>query len=118
MLHSVRIAHDKFVCEIEPERVIAGAPLPFRPIPNAGELPLTTVVTAVPQREGGAPVLGLGEVLVATLKGMTVDEFKAEVTKWIATAKHPRWDRLYTELTYQPILEVTRYLRANGYKFV
>ena len=47
---------------------------------------------------------------------MTVDEFKAEVTKWIATAKHPRWDRLYTELTYQPMLEVMQYLRANGYK--
>ena len=47
---------------------------------------------------------------------MTVDEFRAEVTKWIATPKHPRWDRLYTELTYQPMLEVMRYLRENGYK--
>jgi phosphoglycolate phosphatase-like HAD superfamily hydrolase len=58
----------------------------------------------------------LEKILVATLTGMTVDEFKAEVAKWIATAKHPRWNRLYTELTYQPMLEVMRYLRANGFK--
>ncbi|MGH6936210.1 MAG: HAD family hydrolase, partial [Methylocella sp.] len=55
-------------------------------------------------------------ILAATLSGLTVDEFKAEVANWIATAKHPRWDRLYTELTYQPMLEVMQYLRANGYK--
>jgi phosphoglycolate phosphatase-like HAD superfamily hydrolase len=58
----------------------------------------------------------LEKLLAVTLTGMTVDEFRAEVTKWIATAKHPRWDRLYTELTYQPMLEVMRYLRANGFK--
>jgi hypothetical protein len=45
-----------------------------------------------------------------------VEEFKAEVAKWIAAAKHPRWDRLYTELTYQPMLELMRYLRDSGYK--
>ena len=56
------------------------------------------------------------KILAATLTGMTVDEFKAEAGKWIAAAKHPRWDRLYTELTYQPMLEVMRYLRDNGYK--
>ena len=36
--------------------------------------------------------------------------------KWLATAKHPRWKRPYTELTYQPMLEVLKYFRANGYK--
>jgi phosphoserine phosphatase len=56
------------------------------------------------------------KILAATLSGMTVDEFKAEVAKWIATAKHPRWDRLYTELIYQPMLELMQFLRANGYK--
>jgi hypothetical protein len=39
---------------------------------------------------------------IATLTGMSVDEFQAEAKKWLATAKHPRWDRPYTELTYQP----------------
>jgi phosphoglycolate phosphatase-like HAD superfamily hydrolase len=62
------------------------------------------------------PTDELLKILFATLSGMTVDEFQAQVSAWIATAKHPRWDRLYTELTYQPMLEVMRYLRANGYK--
>jgi len=56
------------------------------------------------------------KILAATLSGMTVDRFNAEVKKWIETAKHPRWNRPYTELVYQPMLEVMRYLRANGFK--
>jgi len=55
-------------------------------------------------------------LLAATLTGMTVDEFTSEVRKWLATAKHPRFNRLYTELTYQPMLEVMKLFRANGYK--
>jgi hypothetical protein len=47
---------------------------------------------------------------------MTVGEFRADVKKWLATAKHPRWRRPYTELTYQPMLELLKYLRANGFK--
>ena len=47
---------------------------------------------------------------------MSVDDFQADVKKWLATAKHPRWKRPYTELTYQPMQEVLKYLRANGYK--
>ncbi len=58
----------------------------------------------------------LEEIAMATLTGMTVDEFQAEVAEWIKTAKHPRWNRPYTDLTYQPMLEVMRYLRDNGYK--
>jgi len=55
-------------------------------------------------------------ILAATLTGMTTDQFQAEVKKWLATAKDPRWHRSYTELTYQPMQEVMQYLRANGYK--
>ncbi len=62
------------------------------------------------------PTDELLQILFATLSGMTVDEFQAEASAWIARAKHPRWDRLYTELTYQPMIEVLHYLRANGYK--
>jgi hypothetical protein len=58
----------------------------------------------------------LEKILVATLTGMTVDEFSAEAKPWIDTAKHPRFKRLYTELTYQPMLEVMRLFRDNGYK--
>lgn len=55
-------------------------------------------------------------ILAETLTGMTVEEFRIEVTKWIDTAKHPRYNRLYTELTYQPMIELMTYLRANGFK--
>jgi hypothetical protein len=55
-------------------------------------------------------------ILAATLAGMTVDEFQAEATKWLDTARDPRWKRPYTELTYQPMQEVLKYLRANGYR--
>jgi hypothetical protein len=55
-------------------------------------------------------------ILAATLAGMTVDEFQAEATKWLDTARDPRWKRPYTELIYQPMQEVLKYLRANGYR--
>ena len=47
---------------------------------------------------------------------MTTDEFDAEVKKWIETAKDRRWKRPYTDLIYQPMLEVMSYFRANGYR--
>jgi haloacid dehalogenase-like hydrolase len=58
----------------------------------------------------------LEKIVVATLTGMSVDDFEAEAKKWLESAKHPRWKRPYTELTYQPMQEVMQYLRANGYK--
>jgi phosphoglycolate phosphatase-like HAD superfamily hydrolase len=58
----------------------------------------------------------LETILVATLTGMSVDTFEAEANKWLAAARHPRWNRLYTELVYQPMLEVLQYLRDYGYK--
>jgi phosphoserine phosphatase len=58
----------------------------------------------------------LEKIMAATLSGITVDKFNTEVKKWIATARDPRWHRPYTELVYQPMLEVMQYLRANGYK--
>ena len=47
---------------------------------------------------------------------MSVETFQAEVKQWLAEAKHPRWKKAYTELTYRPMQEVLKYLRANGYK--
>jgi hypothetical protein len=55
-------------------------------------------------------------VAAATLSGMTTEQFNAEVKGWVGTAKDARWKRLYTELTYLPMLEVMRYLRANDFK--
>jgi phosphoserine phosphatase len=63
--------------------------------------------------------LGVPELLkVATLthSGMTVEAFENAVQAWITTARHPRYQRLYTDLVYQPMLELMRYLRDNGYK--
>jgi hypothetical protein len=59
---------------------------------------------------------GLVELVMATHAGLTSDEFAAVVTDWLATARHPRFDRPYTQLAYQPMLEVLAYLRANGFK--
>lgn len=58
----------------------------------------------------------LFEVLVITLSGMTPDALGDEVNAWLKTARDPRWNRPYIELTYLPMQEVLSYLRANGYK--
>jgi len=59
---------------------------------------------------------GLLELLKATHAGMTRTEFEEIVKEWITTARHPRFGRPYTELVYQPMLELLAYLRANGFK--
>jgi len=56
------------------------------------------------------------DLLMATHAGMTATEFEAAVTDWIATAKHPTTGRLYTDMVYQPMLELVAYLRSNGFK--
>ncbi|NVB83522.1 MAG: haloacid dehalogenase-like hydrolase [Kofleriaceae bacterium] len=58
----------------------------------------------------------LEKIAMATLSGMTVEQFQQDVRQWLATARDPRWKRLYTELTYLPMLELMMYLRANGYR--
>lgn len=59
---------------------------------------------------------GLLEMAMATHAGMTTAEFDDIVKGWITTAKHPTTGRLYTEMVYQPMLELLDYLRANGFK--
>lgn len=59
---------------------------------------------------------GLIELLMATHTGMSTDAFEAVVTDWIATARDGRFKRPYTELVYQPMLELLAYLRANGFE--
>ncbi len=56
------------------------------------------------------------EMVMATHAGMTTEEFEQTVTDWIATARHPKTGRLYTDMVYQPMLELLAYLRANGFK--
>ncbi len=59
---------------------------------------------------------GLMELFMATHTGMTTDEFAQLVKDWIATAKHPTTGKSFLDMTYQPMLEVLAYLRANGFK--
>jgi hypothetical protein len=56
------------------------------------------------------------ELVMVTHAGTTTEEFESIVKDWIATAKHPRFNRLFTECVYQPMLELLTYLRANGFK--
>jgi hypothetical protein len=58
----------------------------------------------------------LFELVMASHAGMTEDEFEHIVSAWLAEAKHPRFHRAFTELVYEPMLEVMSYLRANGFK--
>src|SRR3954471_24923026 len=59
---------------------------------------------------------GLVELIMATHAGMSTEEFEKIVTDWIATARDPRFRRPYTELVYQPMLELLAYLRGHGFK--
>ena len=59
---------------------------------------------------------GLIQLIMATHAGMTTEEFQKIVTDWLATARHARFKRPYTELSYQPMIELLAYLRANGFK--
>lgn len=59
---------------------------------------------------------GVMQIIAATHSGMTTEEFAGTVRDWLATATHPTTGRPYTEMVYQPMLEVLDYLRANGFK--
>jgi phosphoglycolate phosphatase-like HAD superfamily hydrolase len=59
---------------------------------------------------------GLLELVLATHTGMTTAEFEEIVERWLVTARHPERDRPYTELVYQPMIEVLDYLRSHGFK--
>jgi hypothetical protein len=58
----------------------------------------------------------LEKIVMVTHTGMTAGEFSALVKDWFAAARDPRWHRPFTELVYQPMLELMQYLRANGYR--
>ena len=58
----------------------------------------------------------IGEMLAVTHAGITTAEFEQVVRQWISSAKHPKTGRLYVQMTYQPMLELLTYLRANGFK--
>ena len=67
-------------------------------------------------RVGAAGEKGLLELMAASHTGVSTEEFSKAVLDWTANARHPRFNRPYTELVYQPMLELLAYLRANGFK--
>lgn len=78
--------------------------------------PFKTVMSGNREAIGKLTVPDLEKIAVMTLTGMTETQFTADVKDWVGKAKDHRWNKLYTELTYQPMQEVMRYLRDNGYK--
>ena len=79
----------------------------------ANEEPFKTVLSGDRAAMAKLPTPDLYEILGATLTGMTVDTFRDQVQQWIRTARDPRWKRLYTELTYEPMLEAMSYFRER-----
>jgi putative hemolysin/phosphoglycolate phosphatase-like HAD superfamily hydrolase len=59
---------------------------------------------------------GVMEIVAATHAGITTEQFTKDVTDWLATARHPRFDRPYTDLVYQPMIELLEFLRAHQFK--
>ena len=78
--------------------------------------PFKTVISGDREAIGKLTMKDLEKILAATLTGMSTEQFLGEVKQWLAEARDPRWKKPYNELTYQPMQEVLKYLRANGYK--
>lgn len=78
--------------------------------------PFMTVLSGDRKAIAKLGMTDLEKILIATLTGMSVDQFQTEVKTWLKTAKHPRYKRSYTELTYKPMQELLKFLRENEFK--
>jgi phosphoglycolate phosphatase-like HAD superfamily hydrolase len=78
--------------------------------------PWKTVLSGNREAIARLPMKDLEKIAVATLTGMSVEAFQADVRSWLETARDPRWKRPYTELTYLPMQELLTFLRASGYR--
>jgi len=78
--------------------------------------PFKTVLTGDREAIAKLPTDQLMKILVATLTGMSVDTFEGQARQWLGSARDPRWKKLYTELTYQPMHEVLKHMRDSGYR--
>jgi phosphoglycolate phosphatase-like HAD superfamily hydrolase len=78
--------------------------------------PFRTALTGNGEAIGRLGLEALVKIVAATLTGMDVDSYRDEVAKWIAEARDPRWKRPYTELVYQPQIELLNHLRSVGYR--
>ena len=82
----------------------------------ANEEPFKTVLSGDRAAMAKLTEEDLVKIVGASQAGLTIEAFRDVVKSWAATAKHPKYQRPYTELVYAPMLEVMRYLRANGYR--
>jgi phosphoglycolate phosphatase-like HAD superfamily hydrolase len=78
--------------------------------------PFKTVLSGNREAMANLSMDDLFKILAATLTGMSVEQFQAEAKHWLDTAKDARWKQRYTDLTYLPMIELLKYMRANGYK--
>ena len=78
--------------------------------------PFKAVLEGDMKTVGASGMKGLMEILVATHTGMTATEFEQDASNWLATTKDKKFKRHYTELVYQPQLELLAYLRTKGFK--
>ena len=82
----------------------------------AGEGPFKAVVTGDRAAMAKFTEADLLKIVGASQAGLSIEAFREVVKAWAATAKHPRFQRPYTELVYAPMVEAMKYLRANGYR--
>ncbi len=82
----------------------------------AGEEPFKTVLSGDRTAMAKLGEADIMKIVAASQAGLTIEAFQDVVKAWAATAKHPKFQRPYTELVYAPMLEVLKYLRANGYR--
>ncbi len=82
----------------------------------ANEEPFKAVVTGDREAMAKFTERDLLKIVAASESGLSVEAFHEVVRRWLATAKHPKFQRPYTELVYAPMLEAMKYLRANGYR--
>src|SRR5215469_15936307 len=78
--------------------------------------PYKTVLSGRDEAIGKLSTPDLYKILAATLSGMSVEQFESNVKNWLANARDSRWKKRYTELIYQPMIEVLTYMRSSGYK--
>lgn len=80
------------------------------------KMPFNAIVTGDKEAMAKFSMRDIEALLAATSTGMTPDAFQAIVRDWMAKTKHPRFDKPYSQMVYQPMLEVMKYLRDNGYR--
>jgi phosphoglycolate phosphatase-like HAD superfamily hydrolase len=92
-------------------------PVVVKAKPELAEVePFKTVMSGNREAMAKFTLEDLEKVVAVTVSGMSVEEFASEAKKWLGSARHSRWDRPYTDLTYLPMQDVLKYLRANGYR--